>query len=175
MNRDRIVAHIPGLRRYARMLTGDAHRADDLVQETLARACAKWALWKPGPKLREWLFTLMHNEHVNDVKSAPPATRSLDSQDDEAIHDARRELDPGIVLDLERALLRLPDDQREILLMIAVEDFSYAEAARVAGVPIGTVMSRLSRARRRLRALMDGAGGEQPEQSDQRPHLKVMK
>ena len=125
------------------MLTGDAHRADDLVQETLARACAKWALWKPGPKLREWLFTLMHNEHVNAVKSAPPATRSLDSQDDEAIHDARQEIDPGIILDLERALLRLPDDQREILLMIAVEDFSYAEAARVAGVPIGTVMSRV--------------------------------
>nr|AUN37327.1 RNA polymerase sigma-54 factor RpoN [uncultured bacterium] len=183
IDRERIVLHIPGLRRYARMLTGDPHRADDLVQETLARACAKWSLWKPSPKLREWLFTILHNIHVNQVKSMPPAALSLDALDalGDSHHPAAVSSDPTIGIDLERALARLSDDQREVLLMVAVEDFSYEDVARVTGVPIGTVMSRLSRARRKLHALMEGDGASDARQredcaaTDTRPQLKVMK
>ena len=175
IERDRIVAHIPGLRRYARMLTGDAQRADDLVQETLARACAKWSLWTPSPKLRQWLFTILHNIHVNQVKSAPPAAQSLDMLS-EGEHPSASS-DPSVSLDLERALAKLPHDQREVLLMVAVEDFSYADVARVAGIPIGTVMSRLSRARRKLHALMEGESPrpDAGDVHDARRQLKVMK
>jgi RNA polymerase sigma factor (sigma-70 family) len=175
----RIVAHIPGLRRYARMLSGDTHRADDLVQETLLRACAKWSLWKPSPKLRQWLFTIMHNVFINQLKAAPPPSQSLESI--EGFEPSMPAPDVGVAIDLERALARLPDEQREVLLMVAVEDFSYEDVARVTGVPIGTVMSRLSRARRRLHALMDldEIRAETPEgredTQENRSHLKVMK
>jgi len=166
MNGERIVPHIPGLRRYARLLTRDLHRADDLVQDTLLRACAKWTLWRPDSDLRAWLFTIMHNLFVNQWRAAPPESMPLES-----VVDAGHTEDPSVGIDLERALARLPDDQREVLLMVAVEDFSYAEVAHVTGVPIGTVMSRLSRGRRRLRQAMDGTR----ESTESRAHLKVMK
>jgi RNA polymerase sigma factor (sigma-70 family) len=166
MNGERIVPHIPGLRRYARLLTGDSHRADDLVQDTLLRACAKWTLWRPDSDLRAWLFTIMHNLFINQLRAAPPVTLSLDD-----MVDAGHAEDASAGIDLERALARLPDDQREVLLMVTVEDFSYAEVARVTGVPIGTVMSRLSRGRRRLREAMDGTR----DATESRSHLKVMK
>ena len=166
MNGERIVPHIAGLRRYARLLTGDSHRADDLVQDTLLRACAKWTLWRPDSDLRAWLFTIMHNLFINQLRAAPPASVQL-----EDMVEAGHVEDPSLGIDLERALARLPEDQREVLLMVTVEDFSYAEVARVTGVPIGTVMSRLSRGRRQLRAAMAGTR----ETADQRSHLKVMK
>lgn len=166
MNGERIVPHIPGLRRYARLLTGDAHRADDLVQDALLRACAKWTLWRPESDLRAWLFTIMHNLFINQLRSAPPESISLDDMVDPVHVD-----DAAAGIDLDRALARLPDDQREVLLMVTVEDFSYADVARVTGVPIGTVMSRLSRARRRLRDAMEGTR----EAAEPRSHLKVMK
>jgi RNA polymerase sigma factor (sigma-70 family) len=166
MNGERIAPHIPGLRRYARLLTGDSYRADDLVQDTLLRACAKWTLWRPESDLRAWLFTIMHNLFINQLRAAPPESAQLDD-----LADAGHAEDPSVGIDLERALARLPDDQREVLLMVTVEDFTYAEVARVTGVPVGTVMSRLSRGRRRLRAAMDGTR----ESPDTRSHLKVMK
>ena len=166
MKGERIIPHIPGLRRYARLLTGDSHRADDLVQDTLLRACAKWSLWRPDSDLRAWLFTLMHNVFVNQLRAIKPASVQLDALPDQGYAE-----DASIALDLERALVRLPEDQREVLLMVSVEDFTYAEVARVTGVPVGTVMSRLSRGRRRLRELMEG----KREPADSRAHLKVMK
>lgn len=166
MNGERIIPHLPGLRRYARLLTGDPHRADDLVQDTLLRACAKWTLWQPDSDLRAWLFTVMHNVFINQVRAAAPETVSIDDVDPPA-----READVGLGLDLERALGALPADQREVLLMAAVEDLSYQEIARIIDIPAGTVMSRLSRARRRLRAIMEG----EPQGAETRSHLKVMK
>ena len=166
MNGERIIPHIPGLRRYARLLTRDPHRADDLVQDTLLRACAKWTLWRPNSDLRAWLFTIMHNVFINQVRSAPPESVQLDT-----IVDGGHMEDAAVGIDLERALARLPDDQREVLLMVTVEDFSYAEVASATGVPVGTVMSRLSRGRRRLREAMEGTR----ESADARSHLKVMK
>ena len=180
MDRDKIVVHIPRLRRYARLLTGDAHRADDLVQDTLERACVKWQLWQPrvaqagavqaepALQLRAWLFTVMHNLFVNQLRSRHNGRDNV-QLDEVELHAAGR--DPGLQMDLERSLAQLPADQREVLLLVALEDFSYAEAAILIDVPIGTVMSRLSRARKRLAELMDGG----PAASRGRPQLKVMK
>ncbi|WP_219217487.1 sigma-70 family RNA polymerase sigma factor [Variovorax boronicumulans] len=149
-----LVAHIPSLRRYARALTGDAWAADDLVQDTLERACVKWRLWTVGTDLRAWLFTLMHNVFANQLRRAPP--RAVDI--DEVAHDlAGADAGQDRTLDLQRCLLLLPEDQRAVLLLIALEDLSYAQVARVLDIPIGTVMSRLSRARSRLHELMEGA------------------
>ena len=150
----RIVELIPRLRRYARALVGDRARADDLVQDTLERAMNKFHLWRPGSDLRAWLFTVMHNVHVNQVRALRDHAM-LDEDAEEmavaAVQGASLE-----IRDLERALVLIPAEQREVLLLIALEDMSYAEAANVLGIPIGTVMSRLSRAREKLRGMMYG-------------------
>jgi RNA polymerase sigma-70 factor (ECF subfamily) len=156
MNRTLVIEQLPGLRRYARALTGDAWAADDLVQDTLERACAKWQLWVAGSDLRAWLFTLMHNIYVNQRRAAKVALNSVNIDDVEGqLHAPVSSSDDR--LDLTHCLQRLPADQRAVLLLVAVEDMSYEEAAKVLGIPIGTVMSRLSRARSRLRELMEGA------------------
>jgi len=156
MNRTLVVEQLPGLRRYARSLTGDAWAADDLVQDTLERACAKWQLWVAGSDLRAWLFTLMHNIHVNQRRAARVALNSVNIDDVEAELHAPAS-SPDDPLDLNRCLQRLPADQRAVLLLVTLEDVSYEEAAKVLGVPVCTVMSRLSRARSRLRELMEGS------------------
>ena len=166
MNRERILRHIPALRRYARLLTGDAHRADDLVQDTLLRACAKWLLWRPDSNLRAWLFTLMHNLFIGQLRSVPPAAMFVSDLPEAGLDD-----DPAAAIDLERALAALPEDQREVLLLVTVEDFTYAQVASMTGVPVGTVMSRLSRARRRLRDLMEGTR----QMNVVRPRLKAIR
>ncbi len=152
-----LVALIPRLRRYARALVGDRAAADDLVQDTLERAWTKLHLFRRGTDLRAWLFTVMHNVHVNQVRAARPT----DALDDEMPELAQRasQGDALLVRDLERALAALPVAQREVLLLVALEDLSYEETARVLGIPIGTVMSRLARAREKLRGLMQERGG----------------
>jgi RNA polymerase sigma-70 factor (ECF subfamily) len=162
-----IVKHIPRLRRYARALTGDRARADDLVQDTLERAMVKFHLWRPDSDLRAWMFTIMHNLYVNQLRTQP-ADMSVDL-DDETNHVAVRptQSDQLEVRDVQAALLQLPEEQREVLLLVGLEQLSYAEAAAILGVPAGTVMSRLSRARARLRQVM--------EDDSSQPGLKVMK
>lgn len=157
MPRQAIVDHIPGLRRYARALLADAWAADDLVQDTLERACRKWQLWLVGSDLRAWLFTLMHNIHANGVRRAVRHAHhaSMVELDDVAESLAAPPSTPDAGLDLQRCLMRLPEDQRIVLLLVSVEDMSYAQVAKMLKVPIGTVMSRLSRARARLRELLD--------------------
>ena len=151
---ERLIELIPRLRRYARALVGDRSSADDLVQDTLERAWAKLHLYRRGTDLRAWLFTVMHNVHVNRVR----ATRPTDSLEDEMPELAQRasQGDALLVRDLDRAIARLPSEQRAVLLLVTLEEMSYDEVARTLGVPIGTVMSRLSRAREKLRALMLG-------------------
>jgi RNA polymerase sigma-70 factor (ECF subfamily) len=152
-----LVGHIPDLRRYARSLTGDPWAADDLVQDTLERACHRWQLWTAGSDLRAWLFTLMHNLFIDGARRAVRQQQSHRVDVDDVAHELQA---PGGVpdqaLDLQRCLLRLPVEQREVLLLVTLQDLGYEEAARITGVPIGTVMSRLSRARARLRDLMEG-------------------
>jgi RNA polymerase sigma factor (sigma-70 family) len=157
MSRQSIVDHIPRLRRYARSLTGDAWAADDLVQDTLERACSRWRLWLIGSDLRAWLFTLMHNLFISQLREQQ---RSPQGSPQVELDDVAHTLPaagsaPGVALDLQRCLMRLPVDQRAVLLLVGVEELSYAEVAKVTGVPVGTVMSRLSRARERMRELMD--------------------
>lgn len=151
--------HLPSLRRYARALTGEAWAADDLVQDTLERACTKWRLWLIGTDLRAWLFTMMHNLHMNQLRRLrrqPAAEAWADPDELDAVPAAAPPAEHA--LDLQRCLLRLPEEQRATLLLVTLEDMSYEDVARVTGVPVGTVMSRLSRARGRLRELMEGGG-----------------
>jgi len=150
---------IPRLRRYALALTGNREAADDLTQDTLERAWRKRALWQPGTDLRAWLFTVMHNVYVNGVRSAR-ATESLDEDGPtaDALHalPAMSAADGDVVLsELRAALALLVPEQREVVLLVGLEQMSYAEAAAVLEVPIGTVMSRLARGRERLRELLD--------------------
>jgi len=149
-----LVDLIPRLRRYARALVSDRASADDLVQDTLERAWAKLHLYRRGTDLRAWLFTVMHNVHVNKVRSA----RATDPLEEEMPELAQRAAqgDSLVVRDLDRAIARLPDEQRTVLLLVTLEEMSYDQVARALGIPIGTVMSRLSRAREKLRSMMLG-------------------
>ncbi len=151
---DQIVELIPRLRRYARALIGDRAAADDLVQDTLERAWTKLHLYQAGTNLRAWLFTVMHNVHVNRVRGRRP-DEQLDEEMQEFVISAPAP-DYLVLRDLDRALARLPDEQREVLLLVVLEDMSYEQTAEALGVPIGTVMSRLSRAREKVRNLMAG-------------------
>ena len=153
---ERLVELIPRLRRYARALVGDRASADDLVQDTLERAWAKLHLYRRGTDLRAWLFTVMHNVHVNKVR----ATRVTDTLEDDLPELGQRasQGDALLVRDLDRAIARLPSEQRAVLLLVTLEEMSYEEVARALGIPIGTVMSRLSRAREKLRMIMLGQG-----------------
>jgi RNA polymerase sigma-70 factor (ECF subfamily) len=153
MEREEIAAHIPRLRRYARALAGDSHRADDLVQDTLERALTKFHLWRHGSDLRAWMFAIMHNVFINQLKARREL--SLDEAAEASLESAPQS-DLLELRDLEAALGRLPVEQREVLLLVGLEQLSYAEASRALSVPVGTVMSRLSRGRERLRALTSG-------------------
>jgi RNA polymerase sigma-70 factor (ECF subfamily) len=159
MRRESVVEHIPGLRRYARALTADPWAADDLVQDTLERACSRWRLWLAGSDLRAWLFTLMHNlfiSQLRQVQSRRAHGREVDLED--VAHTLQApDAAQASMLDLQRCLLCLPLNQREVLLLVALEELSYAEVAKITATPIGTVMSRLSRAREHMRELMDQA------------------
>jgi RNA polymerase sigma-70 factor (ECF subfamily) len=149
-----LIEHLPRLRRYARALTGDLNRADDLVQDTLERALAKLDLWQPGSDLRAWLFTLMHNLFVNQIRIKRPQETVMEEALDEPVSGGQMEA--LAARDIHAALARLPEEQREVLLLVGLEQFGYAEAAQVLGVPTGTVMSRLSRARERMRQMLAG-------------------
>jgi RNA polymerase sigma-70 factor (ECF subfamily) len=148
---------IPRLRRYARALCrSNISAADDLVQETLARAIAKQHLWQPGTNLRAWLFTLMHNQFVNDVRRSSREGMTADINDFQNTMASTSDTSSSALLrDLERGLAGLSIEQRETILLIGLEGMSYDETATVLGVPIGTVRSRLSRGRDALRKLMD--------------------
>jgi len=147
------------LRRYARALTGDRSAADDLVQDTLERALSRMHLWRRGSDLRAWLFTIMHNIYVNQARAR--ARHQHEALETDPAAEALRGRDPDWLelRDLESALARVPEEQRAVLLLVGLEQFTYDEAARVLDIPIGTVMSRLSRGRERLRALIGGDAG----------------
>jgi len=155
---------IPRLRRYARALTHATDRADDLVQDTLVRALSKIHLWQPGTDIRAWLFTIMHNQYVNTVRREAREATTVDiehiSSTLVATTDptARRQL-----VELDCALARLSAEQREVLLLVGLEGMDYETVAQILGVPIGTVRSRLSRGRERLRELMGRDREPQPK------------
>ena len=150
-----ILAELPRLRRYARAMVGDRAVADDLVQDTLERGWSRVAQWRPGSDLRAWLFGIMHNLRVDQLRRQGLNTQPLGDAGSEAPIRATQS-DRLEVNDLAAALARLPEEQRAVLLLVALEEMSYDEIASTLGIPVGTVMSRLSRGRERLRLLLDG-------------------
>ena len=152
---DEIEECVPALRRYARALTHDPDRADDLVQDCLERAIRKRGLWRPSGTVRSWMFRILLNIHRNDVRQLrrAPAPVSLDALP--GSDPAGPDVQPGrlALAETARAMQALPLEQREALLLVAVEEMSYAEAAAVLSIPAGTLMSRLARARATLRDL----------------------
>jgi RNA polymerase sigma-70 factor, ECF subfamily len=162
-----IVKHVPHLRRYARALTGDFTSAEDLVQDTIERGWRRMTLWRPGSNLRAWLFTIMHNLYVNQLKAGQRRSNIAAPSDGHDVPVSPAQDHHLELIDLSKALQRLPPEQREVVLLIGLEQLSYGEAAKILGVPIGTVMSRLSRAREHLRSLMN--------RSNNPAQLKVIK
>lgn len=157
--------HIVALRRYALGLTLDVEDANDLVQGCLARAIEAADTWQPGSNLRAWLFRILRNLHVSNVRRRQLEKRALRPElrpeSSPAVQPIRVELQETL-----SALARLPQPQREAVVLVALEELSYAEVAERLGVPIGTVMSRLARGREALRELLKG---------NDRPNVRLVK
>jgi len=152
-----IEPQIPALRRYARALVRNAAAADDLVQDCLERAVNRWHQRREGDP-RPWLFTILHNLAVSQFRqqAARGPHVAIDAAAEHEVRQDAAQENQLIYRDVLDRLARLPEELRAVLLLVAVEDLSYAEAASVLGIPIGTVMSRLSRARERLQQELDG-------------------
>jgi RNA polymerase sigma-70 factor (ECF subfamily) len=148
---------IPALRRYARALVRTRANADDLVQDCLERAVSRWYQRRDG-NVRAWLFTILHNLAINQFRQTATRGRHvpIDESNEDDFFEAAGQEQKLMYQDVLNKLARLPEDQRAVLLLVAVEDLSYADAAKVLEIPVGTVMSRLSRARERLQLEIEG-------------------
>lgn len=168
-----IAEQTPRLRRYARALLGDSVPADDLVQEALLRGLSRQHMWQPGTDMRAWMFTILHNIHVNNQRRAYSRNRLHEPLDDHLEVASPSGQEKGLeIRDLGRALQRLPEAQREVILLVGLEGMDYKSVAAVLEIPLGTVMSRLHRGRDALRRLM-GADGDQ--KSSRRPsNLRIV-
>jgi RNA polymerase sigma-70 factor (ECF subfamily) len=158
---------IPSLRRYAVALLRERDKADDLVQDCLERAIRKRFLWRRAGSMRGWLFTMMHNIHISQVRKSGCQPNTVEFE--EVANDIHAEAgmgQGGWTRDIAFCLEQLPEQQRQVILLVALEGFSYGEASKLLQVPQGTVMSRLSRAREQLRKMMEG---------DVMPKLKMVK
>jgi RNA polymerase sigma factor (sigma-70 family) len=161
-------ACIPALRRYATALLRDRQEVDDLVHECLVRALDRLHTLRNDAEMRPWLFAIMHNLYVSRFrrKQAQGQPLSIDTVAGQALAAHPRQEEHIRTQDVMRAVGRLPEDHRAVLLLVTVEDLSYAEVAQVLGIPIGTVMSRLARARERVR---------HDTEAEPRPELKRVK
>ncbi|MFZ6722232.1 RNA polymerase sigma factor [Undibacterium sp. Ji49W] len=150
-----LLACIPRLRRYARALVGDRAGADDLVQDTMERGWSRLAGFLPGSDMRAWLFSIMHNLRIDHLRRPVLPTEAF--EDEAQLPPVPAEQSQGLELrDLQAALMQLPLEQREVLLLVALEEMPYEAVAQALNIPVGTVMSRLSRGREKLRAIMEG-------------------
>jgi RNA polymerase sigma-70 factor (ECF subfamily) len=154
---DEIEECVPALRRYARALTHDPDRADDLVQDCLERAIRKRGLWRPTGSVRSWMFRILLNVHRNDLRKSRRAPSALSIEGLPGGGPAAFDVQPGrlALAETARAMQEMSLEHREVLLLVAVEEMSYAEAAAVLSIPVGTLMSRLARARTTLRLLTE--------------------
>lgn len=153
-----LLAHLPTLRAFARSLSGDAARADDLVQETLLKAWAHRQGYTPGTNMKAWLFTILRNGFYSELRY-----RKREREDPGGVYANRVSIGPDQqtrlhMRDLRRALALLPDEQREAIILVGASGCEYEEAAAICGCPIGTIKSRVSRARRALMAYFDIVG-----------------
>lgn len=170
---DALAPLVPALRRYARGLLRDRNAADDLVQECLERALDRWDQRRNVRDPRPWLFSILHNLAISQLRQQRRRGLHVAIEDAGPLSSGRSLGQEQSVqhAELLRALARLTDEHRTVLLLVAVEDLSYAEAAEVLGVPLGTVMSRLSRAREALGRLLEG----EPPVRERRPTLRRLK
>lgn len=150
-------SYIPALRRYAGALLRDRQEVDDLVHECLVRALDRLHTRRSDGEMRPWLFAIMHNLYVSRTRQRRMRgqTEPIDSLAESTLSVHGRQEEHVHARDVMHAVERLPEDHRTVLLLVTVEDLSYAEVARVLGIPIGTVMSRLARARERVRREME--------------------
>ena len=149
-----LISCIPRLRRYARALVGDRSGADDLVQDTVERGWGRIGEWRRDSEMRAWLFGIMHNLHIDQLRARRLQTTMLDDETAPTAHIVNHSA--GLeIRDMEVALKLLPVEQREILLLVGLEGMTYDQVAGTLGLPLGTVMSRLSRGREKLRILME--------------------
>jgi RNA polymerase sigma-70 factor (ECF subfamily) len=157
-----VISGLPQLRRYARALTGDPAWADDLVQDTAERALVRHTAFRAGSNLRAWLFTILRNLYIDQLRARREIAVDDESAPWRSLEAPRAEVDGLVLRDVQQALYHLPVEQREVLLLVGVEELTYQEASSVLGVPIGTVMSRLSRAREHMRTLLGGESVSAP-------------
>ena len=152
-----IVDEIPYLRRFAWGLTGDRHQADDLVQDCVERALTRLHLFDRTRNLRIWLFTILRNIHINNLRKQSSRGPHVDvgNVPESLLSGEAEQFGHVVVSDISKALDRLPPQQKEVLLLISLEQVSYLEAAQILDLPIGTIMSRLSRGRNRMRELLE--------------------
>lgn len=150
-----IVKEMPGLNRYALTLTSDREEARDLVQDCVEKALRSWSSWRGDGSLRAWLFSIMHNLFVNSIRKRARWRMVITDGDIERVATPENQMDALYLKDLQRALETLSDDQREVLFLVVSEGLSYEQTARAINVPVGTIMSRLSRARETLRKRMN--------------------
>ncbi|WP_338721054.1 sigma-70 family RNA polymerase sigma factor [Devosia sp. XK-2] len=163
---DELEANVPALRRYARALTRNIDRADDLVQDCLERAISRRGLFRSGGPLRPWLFTILVNLHRNARRSEQRRGETLDLDSVPDLGMPAPQYGHLALTELARAIDKLPLEQKETLLLVTLEGMAYGEAAGILDIPLGTLMSRLGRARASLRQLTGMA---------QEPHLRTVK
>ena len=170
--RDQLSALLPRLRRFALGLTADADRADDLVQAGCERALARQQQWQPGTRLDSWMFKIMQNLWIDQLRARSDIV-DVEPEEIERVPDRdwNRGIEAKLTLEqVMQAMQKLPAQMRSVLALVCIEDLSYREAADTLGVPIGTVMSRLARARLELhRILSSGAAGPGPEEGEHAP------
>lgn len=148
-----LTQHMVVLRRYALALTRDAEEAEDLMQECLSRAVAAAATWQEGTSLRSWLFRILHNAHVDRLRRRKVRGESTSRPIPD--HQSPGQMAHMEVRDVLSALAKLPEPQRQAIVLVALEDMRYEEAAALLGVPLGTFMSRLARGREALRRILE--------------------
>jgi RNA polymerase sigma-70 factor (ECF subfamily) len=164
--RSGLVEAIPRLRAFARSLCGDRDRADDLVQETITRALANRDKFQPGTNLNAWLVTILRNHFYSEGRKRRREVEDADGQFAARLADRPAQQGNLDMQDFTRALQSLPDEQREALILIGAGGFSYEEVSEISGVRVGTVKSRVSRARARLTELLGGPPGEVTEATE---------
>lgn len=158
--REAMLATVPRLRAFAVSLCGNVDRADDLVQETLLKALANIDSFKPGTNLGAWLFTILRNHFRSEYRRRKREVEDADGRHAESLSSHAPQLGSVEFAEFRAALDQVPDDQREVLLLVGASGFSYEEAAEICGCAVGTIKSRLSRGRRRLAELMDVDGAD---------------
>lgn len=158
--RDELLIHIPSLRAFAVSLSGQIDRADDLVQETLVKAWRNLGSFTEGTNMRAWLFTILRNVYISDIRRRRREVQDTDGVFAESVPVAPQQNGHMDLADFRKALAELPEEQREALILIGAAEFSYEEAAEISECAVGTVKSRVNRARNALARRLNLEVGE---------------